>query len=324
MFEALRGKTNAQVYRKAFHDLLMAVDPSRPGTFLGNSQREDFLPTLSAAVERLSSLPVPRLLDVGAGSGEVVEFALCRLPGAVISFEEPNPLLLERYRQQIAKHPTLKRGAVYPGEVQDFYRSPPGRAWFAELPDQDLILAIHMIYHLTSFATEAPIDPARDIADLLRALYAKLAPGGTLFLVYADQTRSMGGRIGYRFFEQRSRTYARHLREIWNARNRLLRGGEAAGLLDAAHPGARCELRCVETPSRFFARSLEELAILSLTGELGTADKAPFDLSKAESAYATLVGEGAEMGVRTETEGPRKGMVGGNQPQVICEIRKLT
>src|SRR3954469_14458491 len=101
MYEQYQGLTNAEVYQIAFHKLLMLPDPLRPGKFLGNSQREQFLPVLERALARLKALSVPRILDVGAGSGEIVEIALSRLHHAVISIEEPNPLLLQEYRREV-------------------------------------------------------------------------------------------------------------------------------------------------------------------------------------------------------------------------------
>ncbi len=323
MFEEFEKMSNAEAYRRAFHELLMLPDPQKPGNFLGNSQREYFLPFLKKILKEIAPKDVVKVFDVGAGSGEIVDIALSALKSGVVSIEEPNSLLLKRYRSEIEKYNNLKLGSVYPGTVQDLYRSPTGTQWFDSLPPQDVILALHMIYHLTPFATEDQIAPEDELIEMLSALYGKLAIGGSLVVVYADQLKSMGGKIGYNHFQKRSPIYANNLRLIWIARNHLIKNGTISGILDSRYPQTLCEINVKETPSKFFARSLEELTVLNLSGELGTSDEDQFDVTKLHTAYEFISSYANDMGVSVEVaDGPRKGMVGGNQPQIICELKK--
>src|SRR4051812_44127583 len=105
----------------------------------------------------------PRILAVGAGLGGILEGALKGGRPAGISIEEPNPLLLKQYCHEVSRFPRLSLGQTYEGPIQDLYGGGTATQWLDGLPPQDLILAVHMIYHLTHFAGSEGINPEQDL-----------------------------------------------------------------------------------------------------------------------------------------------------------------
>lgn len=308
MFSDFVGLTNAQVYEEAFRNRLMAPHPTNSGEFLGNDQRALFLPFLRRIVKELGSGTV---LDVGAGSGEILDLVLSELRAAELYIEEPNADLLAHYQNAVLRYPHVHLRGVYPGNAQDFFGE-KGRRWFQQAPLMDLILAIHMIYHVE----------LEELETLFVTLYEKLAPGGVLFTVFADQERSTSGNAARHFFQNHDPKVAERIKNVWNARSRLFKHGEIKKVIERRIPGATVEIQSRETPSRFYARTLQDLAVMCFTGELGINDSQPVQIERLTSSFRFLESSPQEVDLRTETQGYRDGWVSSAQPQIICEIRK--
>ncbi|CAM2069551.1 hypothetical protein SCOR_29530 [Sulfidibacter corallicola] len=323
LIEEFSGLTNNEAFLRAFTDrvLLLNPDPDFEDPFLGNTQRRDFLPHL---VDMVSSLredgPTRRIFDLGAGKGEIVDLVLDeRAPmGTRVSIEEPNPNLMQRYVHRIERSQRLQLGEVFPGDVQSMYH--------LDLPaEQDLVLAIHMVYHLTDWRC-ASADPAEDLRTMVGFSYGLLRPGGRLFLVYADQTRALAGLVGLYFYRTRwakDPSLARDLARIYRARNSLLADGGIVPELAIQYPDRPAEIEVHRLPSMFYGKTLADLAAMSLVGELIGADDEPFELDKLVAAGEFLSRHGAEVGLRRDDEpGPRQGMWCADQPQVVVIITR--
>lgn len=326
-FEKVRqefsGLTNEQAYACIFSKRMMQPIPHKNGEFYGTDQRKDMVPYLHKLVSELPENG--QIFDVGAGAGDVVEFALKDVKKAVIHIEEPNPVFVKAYQQRVNLYPNLQLGVVYQGSLQDFYTK--GISGIVPRQPQNLILAIHMIYHLTDF-TSPKIDAEKDLIDALSFLYGLLAKGGSLFIVYADLLESANGEavctMGEKFFRKNKQNYADNLIAIYRAREYLLAPhGSIATILAKHYPDTQPILQSVRKQSHFFGNSIADLAALALAAELCPSDRDAFDLNKLQFCFEYIQRYPERLGLhREEASVPQKGMWRANEPQVIATITK--
>ena len=321
MFEDFKNISNNEAYKKAFNDRMLLPDPVCPGEFLGNTQRRDFIPHLRALVRELP--PQASIFDVGAGAGEVLDLLGEDLQDVKINLEEPNPLLLEKYVARIARRPELSLGVTYQGYLQDYYT--PGKS--APLPSepQHLVLGVHMIYHLTAFKAELPIDPKKDLVSAISFLFERLAPGGKIFLVYADQEFSTTGQAAKYYYSQNpsGSKMLENLKAIWAARRELLKDQGIQSVLEQRFPKDKVIVNALSTPSCIFGKTIEDIAVMCITGELGESDESSFDDKKLLTCLEFVNLQGDRIGLTQENSDPRRlGMWRSNQPQVVVTIER--
>ncbi len=114
--------TNAESFAHVFQRIMEPVS-GKPSEFFGSDQRIDLMPSLAKLVEKLPSNA--QIFDVGAGSGDVVDYALKFAPkGTIVNLEEPNPWLIKEYLNKLEQYDHLKPGLVYTGNLQDYYKKP--------------------------------------------------------------------------------------------------------------------------------------------------------------------------------------------------------
>ena len=245
--DEFRNYTNKQAYEAVFARRMMLREHPDATQVLGNSQRQDFLPFLHALLEQVPT--AAHILDVGGGTGDIVDLALERREGATIHVEEPNEALLEKYRQRLSAHASLKCGTLHPVPVE---RLPLPLSSGGTKILCDAVLAIHMLYFVD------------DLVDTLRALYGALRPGGVLFVVIADQLVSTTGRAG-RFHYARigDESRVRKLDECWALREELLGQAGIACLLDPESPPM---VEVHRTESWLFGRDPDDVVAMCLSG----------------------------------------------------------
>jgi len=326
MFTEFQGISNYQAYKKVFSDRMMLPHPTDPRRFLGNTQREDFLPFLHPLVKRLPTNA--NIFDVGAGAGEIVDLALCGATSATISIEEPNPLLIHGYKEKVKKYPNLRLGLVHEGSVQDLYRhatlNPSPSAFEAPAKNsQDLVLALQMIYHVTPFE-ENDIDPDTEIIDALTFLYETMRPGASLFLVYSDDDTATTALASEWYFEKTNQlSKLANFQKIKRARHRILKSGLIAELLAAKFPHNKPRLTSERTSSWIFGSTLEDMAILCLLGDDELSNDQEFDVGKL-SIYLDFVKTHAEkiqLGIERRSIA-QNGMYRFFQGQIVLTIEK--
>ncbi|CAI2164124.1 11439_t:CDS:2 [Funneliformis geosporum] len=129
--------TNSQVYEHIFSQRMML--PKRnvaslhsASDILGTDSCELMLPTLHEALQtelfNTKDSPEFHLLDIGASSGEIIDWCLAKELEKniqlnrqnIIHVVEPNLILLKAYQQKICEFPHLNQGIVYNGRVQDY------------------------------------------------------------------------------------------------------------------------------------------------------------------------------------------------------------
>src|SRR5260370_28185394 len=98
-----------QQYRNAFSRLLK-WDPLGRVLMLGTDQRDLFVPELRQAIVDF----VPKagaVFDFGCGDGQTLALAADALPGGTrLSFEDPNPDYVDRYRRFVEERGGLEVG----------------------------------------------------------------------------------------------------------------------------------------------------------------------------------------------------------------------
>lgn len=322
LYEEFRGLTNERAYVKALSERLLRRSPGRQGLFLGTDQREYFLPLLQ---ELVAGLPEEaHVFDFGAGAGEIVDSCLAQVPGrATIHLEEPNPRLFLQYVQRVQACERLRLGTVYNGLVQDYYHPLWGEAPQRAAQPQDLVLGIHMLYHLTDFHLPC-IHPEQDLLDMVSFMYGLLREGGAVFLAYADLEQGLVGEVETAWYARArpARPEVGNLRKTYAARNRLLKEGHALLELARRFPRTRPTLESHLVEGHLFSQTLPDMAALCLVGELLEVDDEPFDMSVLEFAVDYLETDPRRRGLVREHQGPRQGMWRADQPQVVTIIRK--
>jgi hypothetical protein len=326
VLEEFTGLTNALAYVKIFSRRMMKPVPNKIGEFFGTDQRVDMLPFLQ---KQVAAIPTNgQVFDVGAGAGDVVDYALKNVPkGTVVNIEDPNPMMVRSYLNKLKKYVNLKVGTVYEGPIQDYYQG-QRLGVFPQQP-QNLVLAIHMIYHLTEF-TDPVIDAEIDLIEALSFLYGLLAPRGAIFIVYADLLDGPQGEatcgMGEKFFRYKypKEPFADNLISIYKARNQLLGpNGSITKYLTQRYPETHPKLQSEWRKCHFFGESIEDIAVLALAAELCPSNQEPFDLSKLQFCLEYVLRYPERIGLQKEERNvPQKGMWRSNEPQVIATITK--
>lgn len=324
VLEEFRELTNEEAYVHVFSQRMMKPVPNRKAEYYGCDQRIDMLPFLKTLVDKLPENG--QVFDVGAGSGDVVDFALQSAPkNTVINIEEPNSILIQNYLKTLKRYPHLRTGIAYDGIIQNYYRGKTVKQYPAK--PQDLILAIHMIYHLTDF-TIPQIDPEGDIIDAISFLYGLLAPGGSLFIVYADlldyaNSKAACGLAEVFFREKYPKDYfANNLVSIYKARNQLLGpDGTIEKHLKKRFPNTKPKLKSERRKTHFFGESVADIGVLCLATELCSSDKDKFNLEKLQFCLDYVSRYPESIGLEKETGNiPQKGYWRANEPQVIATL----
>lgn len=315
--EEFAGKTNHAAYDLAFSKRLMRQDPAHPGTFLGNTQRQEFIPALNRLLQTLP--PHPKIVDIGAGGGGTIDAALKNLQSATINFIEPNPVLIASYEERLAVYPYLSKGIAHCGPLEDYYAN-DGRAPIPDGP-QDLALCIHVLYHHTDPRAANP-NPDNDILQAVRTMLNFLKPQGSLFLVLANQLYSTTGKAGRYYFEKTGHPeIARNLLEIAQSRHRLLADGEITSLL--REQNIETEFYSEPSSSYIYGECAEDIVAMCITAEIGEVNDAPFDVQKFDICAEFIQSNPDAIGLTVEERDvPHKGMVRSNQPQMISTFKR--
>jgi hypothetical protein len=206
--------------------------------------------------------------------------------------------------------------------LQDYY-STSGVQPSAPSEPQDLILAIHMLYHLTDPRSEQ-INPDADIEEAIMAMFAFLEPGGSLFIVFANQLVSTTGLAGRYYFKEIGKSeIADRLLRIAKSREQLLAQGKIIASLNNRFGDDCASVETVVTQSCFYGDSEEDIVAMCITAEIGEINDEPFDLNKLDVCGRFVETHASEIGLTTESrEVSQKGMVRSNQPQIVSIIRK--
>ena len=106
-----------------------------------------------------------------------------------------------------------------------------------------------------------------------------MAPGGSIFIVYADLAESSEGEadcgMAMKYFQEKylHKPFADNLRLIYQTRNQLLgTHGSVVKHLAQRYPNSKAQLTSVRKKSHFFGKSKEDIAVLAMATELCSSD----------------------------------------------------
>lgn len=314
--------TNAEAYVEVFHNRLMKPMPDTglTGEYWGSTTRAEFYPMLRDALCGIHAKPF-RILDVGAGSGEMVDHVL-KDYAADVSIVEPNLFMMHRYMQSIRRYPRLNPLSLLSQPVQTLYAGQENNDWFKKLPPQEFILASHMIYGLTDSRREDGINPEEDLLNFLTAMYEKLTDGGTLFIVYAVGEDTLLGEAAAHHLRIKGGNLEENVRKTWLARTNLLEHACAKLWLDARFPRHVCKFTTKRVESRIYGDNVEDIAAYCTLGELTQIDGEHFDISKLQHSLNFIKNHADDYNLRTVIGSQRDGMLTATIPQVVCKLQK--
>lgn len=291
-------------YFNAFARLLK-WDPLGRVTMLGTDQRDQFVAIIRDVI--VAGPPGARtILDVGCGDGATFELFADSLPaGSVIDLVDPNADYVAAYAARLAHQGNVALRARHvaasaPDPADTAYQPPLGR-------DYDLILCLHALYFFD------------DLEASMADLYARLAPGGVMIVVFADETVAHTG-VCFRAHAGRldPAVAADHF-AVCAERLAFFEGGAGAdpgaGLLLA---GARVET--TRQATRLFGHTLADLVALSNITGLADYD----GVDKYDAALDLLAHHPERLALRVETDpaSPRHGMLSVLQPQLVSRLAK--
>jgi SAM-dependent methyltransferase len=303
------GLNSHQQYRNAFSRLLK-WDPLGRVLMLGTDQRDLFVPELRRAI--IDFMPkAGEIFDFGCGDGQTLALAADAIPsGSRLSFEDPNPEYVDRYRRFIESRVELRAGvAVVAGfdEIDEVAQHQN-----VELPADGSIalgLALHMLYFVS------------DLECSLRRMARFLAPGGGLFIVVTDESAGYTGHALRAFIEAGGETgaNAQHLNTIAERRSLFAHADSLCETLQRALPLCRHRVMTQLQASRLYGHSLSDLIALSAIATLGTIE----GIEKFAVARNLLEGQPELVDLRIEERGPRAGMLSVVQPQFVVRIERM-
>ena len=331
--DSFEHMTNAEAYVEVFHNRFMRPLPESniEGSYRGNGMREGYYGLLkeTLALHSLNKEEVS-ILDVGAGSGEVVDDVLKNFK-ARISVVEPNELMVAGYLNSLNKYKNLSRGSIYRDRVEKLYSNPhlynnwnPNlhSPWLRSLKKQDVILANHMIYGLNESTHRNHSNPVHELLLFIRAMYDKLEEGGTLFIVYADLSSSLIGQAGQYYCRKTNQQRAIDNERIWRARHSVFETGVTAQYLNDLFKEYDCELSVRRTDGYCYGDTIDDIISYCTLGELTTVDGFQFEINKLLYCSEFIEAHYEDYDLHTVENGPRKGMLVTNIPQVVCTFEK--
>jgi SAM-dependent methyltransferase len=299
-----------QQYRNAFSRLLK-WDPLGRVLMLGTDQRDLFVPELRQAIADF----VPKagaVFDFGCGDGQTLALAADALPGGTrLSFEDPNPDYVDRYRRFVESRGDLEVGVALAAGFDEM--DEVARRQKVKLPGEgsiDLGLALHMLFF---------------VADLERSLIRMarfLAPGGGLFIVLADESDGYTGHALRAFIEAGGETgaNAHHLGAIVERRRLLASADTLLDSLRHALPERVHRVSAQRQPSRLYGHSLSDMIALSTIATLAKVE----GIEKLAVARRLLEERPELVDLRIEDDGPRAGMLSVAQPQFVVRVERLS
>lgn len=302
------GLDTHRQYRNAFARLLKQ-DPLGRVPMMGTDQRELFIPELRRVIKQC----VPsggHILDLGAGDGQTFALLADSVPdGTRVSIEEPNPGYMADYIAYLATQEHLRLGMALEAGFDEI-DSMATRSGTSVPRDGsiDLCLALHMIYFVS--------DLSAGIVRMMRFL----KPGGSLFVVFTEETANYTGGVMQAFIDGGGDTGANdgHLSSIVD-RRRLFGSPENGRLNEVLRAtNMRAEVESHLQPTRLYGHNLSDLIALSSIAAL--SDVA--GLEKFEAAARLLIESPEAVDLRIEDDGPRKGMWSVTQPQWVTVIRR--
>lgn len=307
----LHGMSNKEAYTYIFKNFVLSRSKESDDPYIGNTQRRDYSPILT---EIISNIPEHgHILDIGGGDGAL----LCKLirensKRCQLTYLEPDAYLFNQYKssaQSLENSVTLGINEC----VQYLYKKPVTKP-------ADLILASHMIYHLSEINSSSNrlFD---DLIEFVRNLYSQLADDGKLVIIYTDCEASYTGQLSLAYHGDTKNHHT--LKGLYRARNRLFSDKKILDILQELFTNYNTSIETYRLNSKFYGLSLDVIASMGLLGDALPYNDHIIDPNLLVFSRNYLNIEPHKFGLCRETlPGLRKGLWKVNQPQVVCVIQK--
>ncbi|CAG8763770.1 14253_t:CDS:2 [Cetraspora pellucida] len=254
-----------------------------PTDFLGSDVRESLIPLIQNVLRGVINLMNEgckefNILDVMPGKGTQVDWFLAQELELTLRNSkennlyliESNPEFINSYKQTVKNYAHLKFVKSYNGKVKEYYQK--------SLDTKvDFIMCMDLCF-LTDYS-ERSIDPQKDITDFVKFLYGQLRPGGAIFITYLD-LESKFSQINFDYIKDT--THQNNIKKIAKAREDLLYNGDIVNKLNS--DGKSCpKVESHKLSTFYYAKSLAEVAVMSLDGGFVKNNKDKFEIEHLKS-----------------------------------------
>ncbi|CAG8767518.1 15239_t:CDS:2, partial [Racocetra persica] len=264
--------------------------------FLGSDVRESLVPlmqnVLRGTIKSMNDgCKECNILDVMPGRGTQVDWFLSpELEGNLgkrnnnLYCIETNQEFIKSYKHTVETCSHLKLVKSYEKKVKDLYQKPLDTK-------VDFIMCMDLCF-LTDDSGQN-INPQNDIIDFVKFLYGQLKPGGAIFITYLD-LESPFSKINFDYFDSIKATARKdNFSKIAKARDDLLYNGKIINELKED------EKSCPKVESHklstfYYAKTLAEVAIMSLDGGFLKYNKSKFELDHLKNLIKTVQDEASK------------------------------
>ncbi|CAG8683855.1 7028_t:CDS:2 [Acaulospora morrowiae] len=275
------------------------------------------------------------ILDVSSGGGEIIDWFYAQevhrsthRKNYNMHIIETNKKIIESYNEKVKKNAFLEL-ENHEGKIQDCYKSTSKTRPKFQKP-LDFVSFMHAIHHLTDYTSE-DFNPYADITNSLKYIYGLLKPGGAIFIAYHDASSEfISTNIDYHKERLSSSAIVERVNKTIKAREELLYDGAILETLRKEDSKTIAKLESHQISSSFYAKTLADMAVIGLSGELLKTDNEKFDNGKLKylleniknSATADVrKGERRKYGLCRAERG-REALWRVECPLFICIIRK--
>ncbi|XP_013415959.1 uncharacterized protein LOC106177666 [Lingula anatina] len=252
-----------------------------------------------------------RIMDFGGGDGETMAPIYRKLDvlnkEMIISVEEPHKGSLREYIKLIENIGKASIDIAYPGPLKNYLGHTVQylralKAYPQQL--QDRVLAVHVLYHLTSIFDE-PFVPYENMKQSISAMYAILKPGGQMVIVLDKNEDDLLGAASLKcsevLFPHKLKNH-KLLFEVWHD---LLFTGGIADVLNASFPMFKATIQLEEVVRQVFLPTLAEVGTaVSIGCLIGLCDgQSPFDQRILQSCMDYVKTDGYKHGLYHDSGG---------------------
>jgi len=169
-------------------------------------------------------------------------------------------------------------GKIYQGPIQQFYSfSNTSTKWEDkfDLNQQNLVLSIHMMYFISDIKQSC--NPEKELIEALCWKYARLGPGGKIFLV----GMGAGGPVEVfqqNWFNKRNKKWGQNFFKVIESRTKLLEEKQIVSILDQKFPNTNPSIQITIQPASGFGVHRGDIATYCCSGLATPVDDNIFNL----------------------------------------------
>ncbi|KAF0392558.1 methyltransferase domain-containing protein [Gigaspora margarita] len=281
-------KNNEEAHEHVTRRLLAlkrgVTTPKAATDFLGSDARESLIPLIQNVLRGIlqsmdDSCKECNILDIMPGGGTQVDWFLQQELERTIGKRDNYVHLIEHtqkfldlYKKSVNQYSHLKLGKDLNKKVKDLYSSQ--KPFDGKL--MDFIICMDLCFLTDCYERNPRSNPSKDIIDFVKFVYGQLKPGGAIFVTYLD-LESEFSQVNSEYFKGKDdRVTTERIEEIIKARKELLYNGTIVDhLKQDKNTCPKVESHKLST--FYYAKSLADVAVMSLDGGFLKYDKNKFD-----------------------------------------------